>query len=198
LSNALATSTAPWRVVYFHACPYSSSATHGSQTHQADNMLWPFTAWGASVIYAGHNHLYERILTNELNYITVGLGGDRIDGFVTPLAGSLSRYNATYGAVRVVVTETNFVSQFINIFNQVIDTFTLEAMPARLSLQWSNGLPRLDLAGTLGRSYITESSTNLTNWTAIATNLLTTASTNIANTGHSGYPTKFYRSINWR
>jgi tartrate-resistant acid phosphatase type 5 len=198
LSNALATSTAPWRVVYFHACPYSSSATHGSYTHQADNMLWPFTAWGASVIYAGHNHLYERILTNDLNYVTVGLGGDRIDGFVTPLPGSLSRYNATYGAVRLVVTETNFVSQFLNISNQVIDTFILEAMPARLSLQWSNGAPRLDLAGTLGRSYITEASTNLTNWIAISTNVLTTAATNIVNTGHNGHPTKFYRSINWR
>jgi tartrate-resistant acid phosphatase type 5 len=28
LSNALATSTAPWRVVYFHECPYSSGAPH--------------------------------------------------------------------------------------------------------------------------------------------------------------------------
>jgi hypothetical protein len=30
-----------------------------------------------------------------LNYITVGLGGDRINGFVTPVAGCLSRYNTT-------------------------------------------------------------------------------------------------------
>ncbi len=198
LSNALAASTAPWRVVYFHASPYSSSASHGSYTHQADKMLWPFTEWGASVIYTGHNHLYERILTNGLNYITVGLGGDRIDGFVTPIAGSLSRYNTTYGAVRLVVTETNFVSQFINIFNQVIDTFILEALPARLSLQWISGVPRLDLAGSPGHSYITEASTNLTNWTSISTNLLSTASTNIANTGHTGYSSKFYRSVNWR
>jgi hypothetical protein len=198
LSNALAISSAPWRVVYFHASPYSSSATHGSYTHQADNMLWPFTEWGTSVIYTGHNHLYERILTNGLNYITVGLGGDRIDGFVTPLAGSLSRYNTTYGAARMVVTETNFVSEFINIFNEVIDRFILEALPARLSLQWIADALRLDLAGTPGRSYITEASTNLLNWTPISTNYLTTASTNIVNTDHRGHPTRFYRAINWR
>ena len=198
LSNGLASSTAPWRIVYFHASPYSSSVSHGSHTHQADNMLWPFTEWGASVIYTGHNHLYERILTNGLNYVTVGLGGDRIDGFVTPLAGSLSRYNATYGAVRLVVTETNFVSQFINITNQVIDTLIMEARPARLSLQWIGGLPRLGLTGTPGRSYITEASTNLTNWTSISTNRLTTASTNIFNTSPNGDSSKFYRSINWR
>jgi len=198
LSNALASSTAPWRVVYFHAGPYSSSATHGSYTHQADNMLWPFTEWGASIIYTGHNHLYERVLTNGLNYVTIGLGGDRIDGFVTPIAGSLSRYNTTYGAVRLKVTETNSVSDFINIFNQVIDSFTLEALPARLSLRWSNGQPRIDLFGTPGHPYITEVSTNLIDWTPITTNRLVSTSTNLVDASFGGHPTRFYRASNWR
>lgn len=198
LSNALATSTAPWRIVYFHACPYSSSATHGSHTHEADNMLWPFKEWDATAIYAGHNHLYERVLTNGLNYVTIGLGGDRIDGFVTPVAGSLSRYNTTYGAVRLVVTETNFVSEFVNIFHQVIDTFTLEAPPARLSLQWTNSLPRIGLNGLPGHSYITEASTNLIHWTPIATNLLLTASTNVSDASAGGHPVRFYRARNVR
>jgi tartrate-resistant acid phosphatase type 5 len=198
LSNALAISTAPWRIVYFHACPYSSSATHGSHTHEADNMLWPFHQWGTSAIYTGHNHLYERVLTNGLNYVTIGLGGGRIDGFVTPIAGSLSRYNTTYGAVRLKVTETNLVSDFINIFNEVIDTFTLEALPARLSLRWNNGQPRIDLFGTPGHPYITEASTNLTHWTPISTNRLISTSTNLVDAGYSGQPTRFYRASNWR
>ena len=198
LSNALASSTAPWRIVYFHASPYSSSATHGSHTHEADNMLWPFTAWGASAIYTGHNHQYERILTNALNYVTIGLGGGRIDGFVTPLPGSVSRYNTTYGAVRLVVTETNFVSDFINIFDQVIDTFTLEARPARLVLQGIGGVPRLELAGSPGHFYVTEASTNLRDWLAISTNRLATPSTNIVDTGYGGQPTRFYRARNGR
>jgi hypothetical protein len=198
LSNALARSTAPWRIVYFHASPYSSSATHGSHTHEADNMLWPFTEWGAAAIYTGHNHLYERILTNGINYVTIGLGGGRIDGFVTPVAGSLSRYNATYGAVRLQVTETNFVSDFINIFGEVIDTFTLEALPARLSLRWSNGEPRIELFGTPGHPYITEVSTNLIHWTPIATNRLVSTSTNLVESGFSGHDARFYRASNWR
>lgn len=194
LSNALAASTAPWRIVYFHACPYSSSATHGSHTHEADNMLWPFTDWGATAIYAGHNHLYERVLTNGLNYVTIGLGGDRIDGFVTPVAGSMSRYNATYGAVRLVVTETNFVSEFINIFDQVIDALTLEAPRARLALQWTNSLPAITLNGPPRHTYITEASTNLIQWTPIATNLLLTASTNVSDSGAINQSARFYRA----
>ena len=49
------------------------------------------------------------------------------------------RYNTTYGAGRLSVSETNFVCQFINIFNQVIDTWSLEAMPAQLALRWTDG-----------------------------------------------------------
>ena len=197
LSNVLAHSTAPWRVVYFHASPYSSSATHGSYTHQVDNMLWPFTAWGASIIYTGHNHLYERVLTNGLNYMTIGLGGDRIDAFTTPVAGSIARYNTTYGAVRLRVTETNFVSDFINIFNQVIDTFTLEAQPARLAFRTTGPLLQLELTGSPGRTYITEASGNLSNWNAISTNLLTTTSTNVTD-AEPPRQTRFYRAMNWR
>ncbi len=198
LSNALASSTAPWRVVYFHACPYSSSQTHGSATHQADNMLWPFTQWGANAIYTGHNHLYERVLTNGLNYVTIGLGGGRIDGFVAPIAGSLSRYNTTYGAVRLTVTETNFVSDFINIFHQVIDSYTLEFLPARLSVSWINAAPRLGLAGTPGRTYTIEASTNLIAWTPIVTNLLSGNSTNALDPGFTGHRARFYRAKNGR
>ncbi len=202
LSNALATSTSPWRVVYFHESPYSSSATHGSYTHQADNMLWPFTAWGATAIFCGHNHLYERILTNGLYYTTIGLGGDSIVGFATPiLAGSLARYNTTYGAGRLVVTETNFVFHFINIFNQVIDSFTLEAMPARLGLRWTAGQPHVELNGSPGRKYIIQSGPNLKDpnlkdWTSVSTNTAMLGPTNVLDPSFNNQPSKFYRAIN--
>ncbi len=199
LSNALANSTAPWRVVYFHESPYSSGSLHGSLSHQADNMLWPFTAWGATAVYAGHNHLYERVFTNGLNYVTIGLGGDRIDTFYgVPIPGSVARYNTTYGAGRLLITETNFVSQFINISNQVIDTFTLEAIPARLTARWMNGQAQISLSGSLGHGYITEASTNLSNWTSIATNFLASPSTNVSDSASPSIPARFYRVLNGR
>jgi tartrate-resistant acid phosphatase type 5 len=199
LSNALATSTAPWRVVYFHESPYSSGILHGSYTHQADNMLWPFTEWGATAIFAGHNHLYERIYTNSLNYITIGLGGDRIDGFYSPvLAGSLVRYNATYGAGRLTITETNFLSQFINISNQVIDAWSLEAMPAQLALHWTDGQPRVELRGSPGRNYIIQAASDLTDWVAISTNTAVAGGTDVLDPGFINQPGRFYRAITGR
>ncbi len=199
LSNVLATSRAPWRVVYFHEGPYSSSATHGSWTHQADNMLWPFTEWGATAIFSGHNHLYERVFTNGLNYTTIGLGGDRIDTFHLPLlAGSMARYNTTYGAGRLVVTETNFVFQFINIFNQVIDSYALDSMPARLGLTWTDAHPLLELNGSPGNKYIIQAASNLTDWIAISTNSAGAGPTNLLDPGFIKQPVRFYRAVNGR
>ena len=195
LSNALAVSTAPWRVVYFHECPYSSGALHGSQTHESDNMLWPFPEWGATAIFAGHDHVYERVLTNGVNYAIIGLGGDRIDNFyAVPTAGSMARYRTTYGAGKLVVTETNFVFQFINIFHDVIDGYTLEAMPARLALGWTSGSPTIALWGSPGRSYITEASADLQDWHPFATNTLVSGFTNVLDPGGLGEPTRFYRA----
>jgi hypothetical protein len=97
-----------------------------------------------------------------------------------------------------VVTEANLVSEFINVFNQVIDSSTLEARPARLAFQWTGRVPRLDRAGSPGHSHVTEASTNLNDWMAIATNRLATPSTNEFNLGSAGHPSKFYRARNWR
>jgi hypothetical protein len=133
-----------------------------------------------------------------LNYVTIGLGGGRIDGFVTPIAGSVARYNATYGAVRLTVTETNFSSDFINIFEEVIDSFKLHALPARLALRWDDGEPLVQLTGTPGHPYILEASTDLAHWTPISTNRLVSVSTNLTDASYSEHPTRFYRAGNWR
>ena len=133
LSNALAASTAPWRLVYFHESPYSSGYWHGTWTHQSTNMLWPFREWGASVILCGHDHLYERILADGLTYFIVGTGGDRLDAFQFPmLPNSLAHYNASHGALRIDATETNLLFRFYNTGRRLIDTFEIKLGPKRL------------------------------------------------------------------
>src|SRR5678816_995945 len=71
LQSQLSASTAPWKLVYCHAPPYSSGGVWGSQPY----MQWPFADWGASAVLSGHDHLYERVLTNGIPYFVNGLGG---------------------------------------------------------------------------------------------------------------------------
>ena len=121
LQNSLAASTAPWKLVLLHHAPYSSGAVHGSNA----TLQWPYTAWDATAVLAGHDHIYERIAQNGIPYFVNGLGGSSIYAFATPIAGSQVRYNADYGAMLVVVETSQITFQFISRAGGVIDTYTL-------------------------------------------------------------------------
>jgi hypothetical protein len=113
-------STAPWRVVYFHHPPYSSGP-HGSTL----DMRWPFVEWGASVVYSGHDHTYERFEIDGLPYIVNGVGGNDLYDVVDPLPDSLVRHADVHGLVLVTVTETELVSRFFDSRGLELDTLHL-------------------------------------------------------------------------
>lgn len=110
----------PWKLVYFHHPPYSSG-THGS----SPGMRWPFREWGASLVLAGHDHHYERLVVGGLTYCVNGLGGRSIYGLTNPIEGSLVRYNAEYGAQRFDASADSLRLRFYTRTGQLIDSFTL-------------------------------------------------------------------------
>lgn len=126
LQTALAASTVAWQVVVFHHPPYSSSSTHGSTT----SMRWTFKDWGADLVLAGHDHTYERLSTGGLTYVVNGLGGAGRYAFGTPLAESQFRYNANWGAMKLVSSATSLVATFVSLGGTVQDTFTIGTPPA--------------------------------------------------------------------
>src|SRR5689334_2165762 len=121
LQDALTNSTARWKIVYFHHPPYSAEAAGEGAAY----MRWPFAAWGATLILAGHEHLYARLHTNGLPYLINGLGGDEIHSMGSPAAGVAARYNGDFGALRLEASATNLVAHFISRNNLVADTFVL-------------------------------------------------------------------------
>lgn len=124
LQSALAASRSPWQVVYFHHPPYSSGS-HGSTL----DLRWPFAAWGADAVLAGHDHLYERLSIDGIPYFVNGLGGHSIYNFTSPLPGSQVRYNSDYGAMRVEATQDWLRFQFINRAGATIDSATFTRSP---------------------------------------------------------------------
>jgi len=119
LQSGLAASSACWNLVYFHHAPYSSGP-HGSSAR----MQWPYQAWGADAVLAGHDHTYEQIILNDFSYFVNGLGGSSIYAFGTPVPGSQVRYNATFGAMLVTVNETTITYQFVAVGGTVVDTYS--------------------------------------------------------------------------
>jgi hypothetical protein len=122
LKSALATSTATWKLVFFHH-PAFSSGEQGS----TDYMQWPFQAWGASAVFQGHDHDYERIVRNNFPYFVDGLGGESRRSFPDIVTGSQVRYVDDYGAMKLDATDTTLTCQFITRGGEVIDTYMLNA-----------------------------------------------------------------------
>ena len=80
---------------------------------------------GATAVFAGHDHDYERLSEGGLTYFVDGLGGESIVDFATPIAGSLVRYDGDYGAMRVDAADTSITFQFITRTGTVVDTYTI-------------------------------------------------------------------------
>jgi tartrate-resistant acid phosphatase type 5 len=131
LKAALEASTAPFKVVYLHHPPYSSSSAHGSQPV----MQWPFEEWGATVVLAGHDHTYERIHRDDnsdgttMPYFVTGLGGRPPYGFPNSgfVEGSQVRYNADYGAMLVEADDESITFEFHSVADggTLIDSYTI-------------------------------------------------------------------------
>ena len=87
--------------------------------------------------------------------------------------------------------ETNFI-------NSVATTaqFTIEPPVYFTSVvALNNNVFQLNLAGTLGASYVLQSSTNLINWVNLSTNTPTTSLFNLTDTQNTEVPCKFYRVL---
>lgn len=126
LQARLAASTASWRLVFCHHAPYSSGAYEKSTPY----MQWPFRAWGATAVLAGHSHQYERLQVGGFPYFVNGLGGASMAQMGTPIEGSQVRYNKDYGAMLLTADDTSLNFKFITRTGALIDDYTLSTTPA--------------------------------------------------------------------
>ncbi len=122
LQQQLTASNAPWKIVVLHYPPYSSSARHGS-----DRVVqWPFAAWGADAVIAGHDHMYERLQEDGIPYFVNGAGGKDLYAFKPrPVTGSIVRYNQDYGAQLINATAQCLNLSFFSRASALIDSVTL-------------------------------------------------------------------------
>lgn len=118
LRDRLAASTSLWKIVILHHPPYSSRTSW-------TKLQWPYKDWGADVLFAGHAHVYERIIRDGFPYITSGLGGDSTGSFSRAEQGSVARFGTDFGAVLATVSNTSVTFTFITRAGVVIDSYTL-------------------------------------------------------------------------
>ena len=84
LEKELKSSNEEWKICFFHHPLYSSGGRHGSDVELRKVLEPLFVQYGVDAVFAGHEHLYERIKPQkQIYYFTSGAGGKLRKGDVT-------------------------------------------------------------------------------------------------------------------
>jgi len=84
LEKALAESTEDWKICFFHHPLYSSGGRHGSETDLRAQLEPLFLKHGVQVVFAGHEHFYERLKPQKgIHYFVNGGGAKLRSGDIT-------------------------------------------------------------------------------------------------------------------
>ena len=85
LEKELKSSNDDWKIVFFHHPLYSSARRHGSNTTLRDTLERLFVAHNVSVVFSGHDHVYERLKPQkDITYFVTGSGGELSQGDLNP------------------------------------------------------------------------------------------------------------------
>lgn len=92
LQNALASSTARWKVVFLSNI---HAASVNSYSYPATD--WPFAAWGASCVIGAGSRIFEHFVKDGIPYFSAGAVRSSLNTIGTAISGSVFRYATMKG-----------------------------------------------------------------------------------------------------
>ncbi len=142
LTNDLAHSTKPWKILFFHM-PVANSGAHASADYDGSgvldrvelmNVLLPITQrYGVQAIFSGHEHNFERFApTNGLHYVVSGGGGVGLYALSAAPHPASAQFWSTNHCLSVKVEGDTLTVQAFGRNGQPFDGLTVQkALPPR-------------------------------------------------------------------
>jgi hypothetical protein len=123
-NNKLAADTSTWKIVFFHHPPYSSGGAHGSDTKLRQIVEPIFVKHGVNVVFAGHEHFYERIKPQKgIYYFISGSGGKLRKGDVKQGSALTAKaYDADMSFMLVEIDDNQMHFQVISRAGETVDS----------------------------------------------------------------------------
>jgi hypothetical protein len=123
LKDKLPADTAAWKIAFFHHPPYSSGGKHGSDSNLREIIEPLFVRYGVNVVFAGHEHFYERIKPQQgIYYFISGSGGKLRKGDVkegSPLTAK--SYDRDMSFMLIEIDDKQMHFQVITRTNETVD-----------------------------------------------------------------------------
>lgn len=122
-TSVIAASTSPWIIVVVHFPPYTSEAT---KYPGQSSLRWLFNH-NISAVVCGHAHVSEVVQVNSIYQFVTGVGGRSLRTFnAPPVAGSLWRDAADYGALKLDANFSRLLWRFYQRDGTLLHTVEME------------------------------------------------------------------------
>ncbi|MGW9588129.1 metallophosphoesterase family protein [Microbacterium sp. NPDC055455] len=112
LTEARLSEPRDWNIVVFHR-PVFTSGPHEPNLRMRPEAGWDYAEWGADLVVAGHQHVYEELEVDGLPYLVAGVGASDIARQCpVPLVAESGGCVEGFGALRVTATDSRLVLDY--------------------------------------------------------------------------------------
>jgi len=123
LEKELENSGSDWSICYFHHPLYSSAAFHGSSTELRLVLEPLFVKYGVQVVFAGHDHVYERVKPQKgIYYFTEGASGSLRKGNLRKTDLTAAGYDQDRSFMLVEIAGDELYFQTISRTGRTVDS----------------------------------------------------------------------------
>jgi predicted phosphodiesterase len=135
LEKELAASGSDWKIPYFHH-PLYSNGMHGSQVDLRTVLEPLFQKYGVNVVFAGHEHFYERIKPQkDIYYFIEGSGGQLRKGDINRDALTEVAFDTDWTFMMVEIADKEMHFQTVSRGGKTVDKGMLSKQePARTAV----------------------------------------------------------------
>ncbi len=131
LEKELAASGSDWKIAFFHHPLYSSGATHGSADPQRGLLEPVFLKHGVNVVFAGHEHFYERLKPQKgVAYFILGSSAKLRTGDLKKSELTAYGNDREYAFMLVEIVDDELFFQTINDKGLTLDSGSIKRLGA--------------------------------------------------------------------
>lgn len=142
LEQELQASGSDWKICYFHHPLYSSGKAHGSSTELRLILEPIFVKHGVQVVFAGHEHSYERVKPQKgIYYFTEGASGKLVSKNLAKTDLTAAGFDTDHSFMLVEITGDELHFQTLSKAGALVDSGVIRR-PAQSSLWHRLGIPR--------------------------------------------------------
>jgi hypothetical protein len=130
LEEQLSGSNDRWKIAFFHHPLYSSGARHGSEVDLRTRLEPLFVKYGVDVVFAGHEHFYERIVPQKgIYYFTQGGSAKLREGNIRRGPLTAAGYDTDNVFMVAELGKDSMQFQVVNRVGRRVDSGSLPLMP---------------------------------------------------------------------